>query len=952
MYAFVDLPFSPSGVTHLVRLHKSTGLERELREALEVLEAAKRGNNNVLAVVVAPYGYGKSELLDELEEVAKREGFRVVRTALTLDQGLAIDLASKKRDEPMLVLIDEADEISRMAIVHKLGALSDERFMKIVQNVATLIRALLEPRSYRHILGEPERFNKVAIIIALTPQLYYTILKNVVPDVFDLTTGRVYKEIALDTRYPFWQYVETVRQRLYAYSTPERRRKIESGELNPLSPFTLAELAALYHLAKRKGETAPRHLMKLTARLFQYKAEGRRLAHLLREEGISPEVDDRVLELAFAGVPHDDETLRAASREVYVYKIPYDEKEALDIAREQIALRGGSLDIKDVKNISYEPYLYYSLVEGGKLYIYLLSDEEVVELNRYFIGKKLIISSDVAKIIVGEDQLASAAFAKQYMQKLENPAYLLEEVERALEISGIRLRSCCGYAVWDNNMGFREAYIFMYISREDELRNAAKALADVVAQGSIGGYVVDYFALFVASPILLTETVERAFAPIFSAYWKRFYPVKALDFAIVQVYGADKFEKLKQELVRYAVDKVLRRDAKPPSFVDAVRLGREKAREKTLRYTLALRKGKEKKLVVLVKVAEALDEGLEVEGLKAYREIEEIILKAFDASIHERELKSLIATLFPTNLWREIKEDDVIELMKLRGVLVPVGDLLYKYREDLAKRHVQELLSQLESLGEIFIERQTPLGPVRVRKRLDIGKGEYSFRDQKEYGKVVRELTLKLAAARESHEKNKREAEAEVEERVKLVKRLAAVVEKFPMRAKMIELDKLDEQIVKREEAILQKASEIMRIWESARHIAQAVGSALDVERDLSLLLELPEPWLDDYAAHLKLYVAELEKKYEKMREEERARKTVQEWLREKFGVSELDLLPEVAKRLGVDARLLEAVARRGRGAHLTIEELAEETGLDKSLVEEGLEKLYRAGVVEKRYVA
>ena len=153
VYAFVDLPFSPSGVTHLVRLHRAVGFEKEVQQLLEVLKVVKTSNNNVLAVVVAPYGWGKSELLDELENVAVEEGFDVVRTALSLEKDFVIDVSAKKQDKPMLVLIDEADEISRVVAAHKLGALSDERFMSLLQKTATYIRALLEPRSYARILS-------------------------------------------------------------------------------------------------------------------------------------------------------------------------------------------------------------------------------------------------------------------------------------------------------------------------------------------------------------------------------------------------------------------------------------------------------------------------------------------------------------------------------------------------------------------------------------------------------------------------------------------------------------------------------------------------------------------------------------------------------------------------------------------------------------------------------
>jgi hypothetical protein len=951
VYAFVDLPFSPSGVTHLVRRHRSVGFERELQEIAEVLRVAKEGNNNVLAVVVAPYGWGKSELLDEVEVYAAEEGFDVVRAALSLEGDFTIEIVSKKRDKPMLVLIDEADEISRIAAAHKLGALSDERFVKLIQRVATYIRALLEPRSYRHILGEAERFNKIAIIVALTPHLYYTILKNVVPDVFDITSGRVYREIVIDTRFPFWQFVETVRQRLLAYSSHERIAKIKSGDIDPLSPFTLHELAALYHLAKRKGEVTPRLLMKLVARLFQLKKEGKRLAHLLREEGINPDLDDEVLERAFAGVPYVDKT--PYSKEVYLYKVPYEDKEALNVLREYVAVKGKDLDLKDAKNLSYEPYLYFTLLEQGRLYIYMAAEEKL-QLDQYLVGKRYLVSDDVAKLVGWDEVQAVIAVAREISQRLENPMVLLEEVGHVLGVDGIRLRFCCGYVIWQNNMGVREAYVFVHIDREEELKRAVKDFEDLISRGAVNGYVVDYVNIFVISKVLLTETIQSALAPLMSAYWKRLYREPASRYITLQIYGADKFDKLKHELIRNAVDKLLKKETKPPEFVDAVRLGREKVRENLLRYTLALKRGKEKKQIALIKAAEALDEGQEVEGLGAYRQIEEILLNAFDDAVHEKELKSLINVLLPVNLWREIREDDVVELMKLRGVVVPLGDRLYKYREDLAKRYLDEVLKQIETLSEVSVERQTPFGVIKLSKRIATITLDVSFRDRRTYAKALREALLQLLEVREMLEDVRKELEKEAEEKARLLKRISAVLEKYPQRSKFIQLEKLDERDVRKEEAIAQKADEALKIWAEIKHMAKALNMRLDVESDLATLLELPEPWLEDYLANLKLLAAEIAKRYEKYMEQERIKKVMAEWLEAKFGVTgDLDkALSEVALRLNVDRRLLEAVARRGKGAVLDVDELSKETGLDKARVEEELEKLYKAGAVEKKYVA
>jgi DNA-binding transcriptional ArsR family regulator len=310
--------------------------------------------------------------------------------------------------------------------------------------------------------------------------------------------------------------------------------------------------------------------------------------------------------------------------------------------------------------------------------------------------------------------------------------------------------------------------------------------------------------------------------------------------------------------------------------------------------------------------------------------------------------------LLPVNLWREIREDDVVELMKLRGVVVPLGDRLYKYREDLAKRYLDEVLKQIETLSEVSVERQTPFGVIKLSKRIATITLDVSFRDRRTYAKALRKALLQLLEVREMLEDVRKELEKEAEEKARLLKRISAVLEKYPQRSKFIQLEKLDERDVRKEEAIAQKADEALKIWAEIKHMVKALNMRLDVESDLATLLELPEPWLEDYLANLKLHAAEIARRYEKYIEQERIKKVMAEWLEAKFGVTgDLDkALSEVAQRLNVDRRLLEAVARRGRGAVLDVDELSKETGLDKARVEEELEKLYKAGAVEKKYVA
>ncbi|WP_243679868.1 hypothetical protein [Vulcanisaeta souniana] len=125
----------------------------------------------------------------------------------------------------MLLLIDEADEVSRAVELSNALSPSDAgKVRDLVIKLGSLIRALIEPRNYKDVFGiDPRRLSRVMVVLAFTPQLYYNILKNMVPDVFDITRGgRVYMEVVLDERMPLWLYEAMLLQRFNAYSTDER----------------------------------------------------------------------------------------------------------------------------------------------------------------------------------------------------------------------------------------------------------------------------------------------------------------------------------------------------------------------------------------------------------------------------------------------------------------------------------------------------------------------------------------------------------------------------------------------------------------------------------------------------------------------------------------------------------------------------------------------------------
>lgn len=946
MYNVVDSPFSPSGVTHLFRLHRALGFEKELAQAVELFDLVSKTHNNVLVVVVAPYGYGKSEFLDEVQREADARGLKYVRVALShsFKDELLKSIEDKPRGAPLVVLIDEADELSRLAAMYRLGALSNEQFRQAVIDLASLVRALLEPRNYSHVLKSPENYDKVLIIAALTPQVYYTILKNVVPDVFDITTGRVYREITLDTRFPFWLYLEVVESRLDAYMAAKRPEKFW--------PFTLHELAALYNIALRKGEANPRYLLKLTARLFELKNRGRGLVDLALEEGISLS-NAELAEYVLSGIPLREikEKYRDVFKMVYLYKIPFKDKEAINIINRFLGVKGKEIVPSDEKSASYEPYLYYSVVEGGSLFIYFVSDDEIEELGGYLLGRAYVISEDVANFTSRDE---AARLSKELAVKLQEPATFLAEVERLLELGGIRMRTCCGRAVWYNNLGFRELVILSYIDREGDLNAFKENINRMIIEGLLDEYPIDYMIIYIFSSTLLSSELEQEISPLLKISWKNSYTDTSNKYVYINIYGADKLDKLKYKIIKFQIDKILGKEAGTLEIIEELRLARERARENVLRYTLALKRGKERKEYALLKAAEQIISGSAPEGMSSFNKIADILLRRMNGSeIHEKEIKSLITRLFPINLWRDIREEDLLALLVYTGYLVPSGDRTYvKLDPERSRKFLEELSSQLKSYVEVSVGLKSVLfGEIKLAKRLDVESIPLEFNDVKEYAMLVIRHKKAILDLQQKAEDVKRELEQELKAKRELISKLEKLAEKMPQRVKFMSLD---EKVVEREAAILEKTREALELWESLRPMALELGKGLSVDLDLNVLLNLPEPWLEDYLASLKLYSVKLREEYEAYRRKMEIRRNIAEWVKTRLGSSgDVEgALKAKSSELKVPYQLLVAIASRGPGAELNIEALASEISMDVRSVAKYLETLAEKGLVAKKYVS
>ncbi|MEM0183990.1 MAG: ATPase [Thermoproteus sp.] len=945
MYNIVDSPFSPSGVTHLFRLHRALGFEKEMAQVVELFDLILKTHNNVLAVVVAPYGYGKSEFLDEVQQEASARGLRYVRVALShsFKDDLLKSVEDKPKGVPLVVLIDEADELSRLAAMYRLGALSNDQFRQAVMDLASLIRALLEPRNYSHVLKNPENYDKVLIIAALTPQVYYTILKNVVPDVFDLTTGRVYREITLDTRFPFWLYLEVVESRLDAYIAAKRPERFW--------PFTLHELAALYNIALRKGEVNPRYLLKLTARLFELKSRGRGLADLASEEGISLS-NAELAEYVLSGIPllEIKEKYKDIFKTVYLYRIPFKDKEAINIINKFLSVKGKEIVPSDEKSASYEPYLYYSIVEDRSLFIYFISYDEIEELDGYLLGKAYMISEDIANFTSRDE---AARLSKELAVKLQEPAAFLAEVERLLELSGIRMKTCCGRAIWYNNLGFRELVVLSHIDRDNDLNIFRENISEIIMEGLIDEYPVDYIIIYIFSNTLLSSELEQELSPLLKVSWKNSYTDTSSKYVYIHIYGADRLDKLKYKIIRYQIDKILGKEAGMLEVAEELRLARERARENVLKYTLALKRGKERKEYALLKAAEQIISGSAPEGMSSFNKIADILLRRINGEIHEREIKSLIARLFPINLWRDIREEDLLALLVYTGYLVPSGDRTYvKFDPERGRKFLEELSSQLKSYIEVSVSVKSVLfGEIKLARRLDVEVIPLEFNDVKEYAMLVIRHKKAILDLQQKAEDAKRELEQELKAKRELISKLEKLAEKMPQRIKFMALD---EKIVEREAAILEKTHEVLELWGSLRPMALELGKELSVDVDLNVLLNLPEPWLEDYLASLKLYSVKLREEYETYRRKMEIRRNIAEWVKTRLGSSGdvEETLRAKSSELKVPYQLLIAIASRGPGVELNVEALASETLMDVRSVARYLEVLAERGLVAKKYVS
>jgi hypothetical protein len=574
-FGFVDRPLNPSGVPPIERRYSPVGFEGELVRVRSAISSFLRGSDNIAVVVVGQYGWGKSEFLDAIEAEAYRLGLRTLRLPLTfgLDIGTVINSLLKVRGEsmePVLLLIDEADEVSRVVeLSNALNPGDAGRVRDMVTRLGSLIRALIEPRNYRDVLGvDPRRLGRVMLILAFTPQLYYNILRNMVPDVFDITRGRVYAEIVLDERMPLWLYEAMLTQRFNAYSTNERLELIRKGLMNPLYPLKREYLATLYELVANTegGKASPRALVKFTSKLLDFLVDrGEELNYGAFEEFLRMDVSTGELKVSLDALgegPSDDKSQRVfkalllsgtprtinelnselgfdstpvvnalvkagLAEEVQVVRVRLD-AEALDRINSELVRLGMAPIEGDLRDISISYGSYYTAYEDGPMiYIILPSNAKADFTN---VIRAFQASPRLHRLLVFGRELEEVVRAREEVSKaIEIFNSFHEELAAEIVRAAVNFQSTL-YPVLQNTWatvyeGPLDARLGVVVGLDVDINQLVRFLGKVINEGviAINGQerVLDALLVVVASRSLLTNDIIKSVSGVLGGLsWK------------------------------------------------------------------------------------------------------------------------------------------------------------------------------------------------------------------------------------------------------------------------------------------------------------------------------------------------------------------------------------------------------------------------------------------------
>ncbi len=779
-FGFVDRPLNPSGLPSVKRRYSAVGMERELGEVEKALSAFLQGQDNILAVIIGPYGWGKTELLDASQELIEGRGIKVVRLSLSIGLDFNIMgkiLDAKRGNKHLVVMLDEADELTRLVSIS--GGINDD-VKRLIVNMGTIMRALLEPRNYAHQLGiDAADLSGVMVIAAFTPHLYYNILKSNVPDLFDITKGRVYREIIMDERFPYWLYEAIISNRLEAYSTQSFRDLKTAAGGGDLWPLTREALSFLY-LAAASGEggtVTPRNMMKLTAKLLDRVVESGRqltvgvLASFALDElkWIDSDLLKELLEtysdlsiLILSGIPVSIDALGVSpqalavsgiAEEVLVAEIdPGDSKAVAGLNGVRMLFGLLPIAFKDLRDLSIEYGSHYPRYSGGRVVLNAVlpttAEEELRRLGIKYV-RAYELKKDIHRAVFKQRGSAGLGDVEPVMRELAQegaPAVLKHLIRLISGSAQLGAQGNIVVNVSEQSLDARLGFLGVEWSPTVE-----RMIDEAVLRGEVrmGQSIkpVDGLILIAASSSLLTRDLEDLIRRSLSKLrWKDVFPVDGHVMVIPM--GSDKLDEARQTVMGLA----LMGKPNPPAeyrvfveraraFLDRLNSFKEELRSDLLRYTIGMRR-RESKREGIRRIVEQwvsgdvrdLPDSFKCGDKPCISLVEQVVLDYLNRTerqVTQRELESIIAAILPVQLWREFREGDLIQLMRMRGLLIQVGDKLLPISPQSFKAGIDAMCKELDGIISSYGEEQATIefGDWRLQVRLP-GSGELMRRTQ------------------------------------------------------------------------------------------------------------------------------------------------------------------------------------------------------------------------------
>jgi len=780
-FGLMDRPLNPSGLPSVRKRYSAVGMERELGDIDKVVSAFLRGRDNLLAVVVGPYGWGKTELLDAAQELIEGKGIKVIRLSLSI--GLDFNIMSKiieakRGNEYLVVMLDEADELTRLVSIS--GGINDE-VKKLVISIGTIIRAVLEPRNYAHQLGlNPEDLSGIMMIAAFTPHLYYNILKNNLPDVFDITRGRVYREIVIDDRFPYWLYEAVIINRFSAYSTPNREELRQSWGGDEFWPLRREFLSFLYLAVKsEEGDTVtPRNMIKLTAKLLDKTIEiGKPLdasifASFLAEEvnwinlDLLRELLDTYRDLSLlllSGVPIPLDSLRVSPQSLSVSGMvqealvipidPADSHAVSEVNRMRMMFGMMPIAFKDLRDLSIEYGSYYSSFKGNRVRLSVVlpldAEEEIKRLGLQYI-KTAMLKADIHRSIFRRKEGAVLSDVEPIMRELAHDGItaILRHMVRLMSGSAqLSAQSNIALNVSEQALDARLGYVGIEWDPAME-----KLISETILKGEIrlnqSPRAIDGLILVVVSQSMLTKELDESLRRIVSRLqWKGIYPVD--KHVLVLPMGSDQIDEARQLIMGLAI----MGKPNPPneyrifiekarSFLDKVNSFREELRSELLRYTIGIRRRESKRESIRHIIeqwisgdARDLPDSFKCGEKPCVSIVERVVLdylNKMERPVTQRELESIIASILPVQLWREFREGDLIQLMRMRGLLIQVNERIQPISSQSFRAGIDDLCRRLDDLSKSYGEERAIIeeGNWKIQVKLP-GSGEFMRRISK-----------------------------------------------------------------------------------------------------------------------------------------------------------------------------------------------------------------------------